>query len=87
MGFSHHYNYPYRLYLRDKIAKDIGGKVSHESEELDTVYALQTNAKWHTRCDWEWRMKQELDGSVEKLPLLQKWIERVRGPVMAEKPK
>jgi len=87
MGFSHHYNYPYRLFIRDKIAKDIGGKVSHESGEMGTVYALQTNAKWHTRCDWEWRMKQELDGSVEKLPLLQKWIRKVRGPVMAEKPK
>jgi hypothetical protein len=40
---------------------------------------MQTEAAWHSRVDWEWRMKQEVDGSIEKIPALQKWLKRVRG--------
>ena len=29
-------------------------------------------------------MKQEVDGTVNELPLLGKWIERARGPVVTE---
>ncbi|KPK48345.1 MAG: hypothetical protein AMK72_07185, partial [Planctomycetes bacterium SM23_25] len=82
LAFSGHYNYPYRSYLRDKIAKTVPGKVCHENfGSLETIRAMQSTAKWHTRCDWQWRLSQELDGSIQNLPLLRKWLETVRGNV------
>lgn len=81
-AFSKHYNYPYSYYLRDKVAKTVGGKVCHEDfGSLESLYNEQTTTKWHTRCDWEWRLSQELDGSIEELPMLKKWLERARGNV------
>jgi hypothetical protein len=41
----------------------------------------QEKSKWHTKCDWDWRLKQEIDGSIADLPKLQKWIERARGKI------
>ena len=82
LAFSGHYNYPYRRYLRDRIAKEVGGKVCHEEfGTLESILALQTTAQWHTRCDWDGRLRQEIDGSIGELPLLRKWLERVRGDV------
>ena len=79
-GFSRHYNYPYRSYLRKKVARTVGGKICHENYgSLGSLYNAQTKAKWHTRCDWEWRLRQEVDGSIKDLPMLRKWLERVRG--------
>jgi hypothetical protein len=46
---------------------------------LESILEKQTEAGWHSRVDWEWRMKQEVDGSSEKIPALQKWLKRVRG--------
>jgi len=81
LAFSGHYNYPYRSFLRKRIAEGLGGKVCHENfGSLESIRRAQTEAKWHTRCDWQWRLAQELDGSIEELPLLQAWLERVRGP-------
>ena len=81
-AFSKHYNYPYSFYLRDEVAKTVGGKVCHEDfGSLEALYNMQTATKWHTRCDWEWRLSQELDGSIEELPMLKKWLERARGNV------
>jgi len=81
LGFSHHYNYPYRHFLRDKITREVGGRVCHENfGALERIRGVQ-NTKWHTQCDWDWRLKQELDGSIDKLPLLRKWLQRARPDV------
>ena len=40
---------------------------------------LDDDENWSTSIDWEWRMRQEVDGSIEDLPLLKKWILRARG--------
>jgi hypothetical protein len=83
LAFSGHYNYPYRAYFRKNIARSFGGKVCHENfGSIESLLSAQTKAKWHTRCDWEWRLKQEIDSSIEELPLLKQWITRVRGPVV-----
>ena len=67
--------------------KEVGGKVRHEDfGALGGILNAQTNGKWHAKVDWEWRTKWELDGSIEKLPLLKKWLVRARGPVMVKKP-
>ena len=78
--FSRHYNYNYQRYFHEQIGKTIGGKVCHEDfGSLGGFMSAQAKEKWHTTCNWDWRLKQEADGSIAKLPMLQKWIERVRG--------
>jgi len=86
IAFSGHYNYPYRRYLRDKIAKDIGGKVCHENfGSLNWRISAREEGYWSARCDWDWRLKQEIDGSIKDLPLLRKWLKRIRGnPVIGK---
>ncbi len=87
LAFSSHYNYPYRSYFEKEVAKTIGGKVNHENfGSLESLLSAQTTATWHTQCDWDWRLKWEIDGSIEDLPRLRKWLERARGPVQTENP-
>ena len=78
------YNKPYRSYLED-LAREKVGREDRECHEdfgsLESLYHMQTEAKWHTRCDWDWRLKQELDGSIADLPLLQQWLQRSRGTI------
>jgi len=80
MVFSGHYNYPYRSYFRQQASRTIGGKVCHENfGALEGCIGLQRTEKWHRKCDWDWRLRQEIDGSIADLPMLKKWIERARG--------
>jgi len=76
------YNKPYASYLQD-LAREAIGREDQECHEnfgsLESIYRLQSTTGWHTRCDWEWRLRQELDGSIKELPLLRKWLQRVRG--------
>jgi hypothetical protein len=81
---SRFYNKPYRSYLDDLARQKVGRKDQecHENlGSLESLFRLQTEARWHTRCDWDWRLKQEIDGSIAELPLLQKWLQRSRGNV------
>jgi hypothetical protein len=41
---------------------------------------------WRTRVDWDWRMKEEVDGSINDMRLMKKWLAHARGPVLKEKP-
>ena len=79
---SRHYNYPYKNYIRKQVVAKLGLKIRLCDEDfnaLESILEQQTEAEWHSRVDWEWRMKQEVDGSIEKIPALQKWLKRVRG--------
>ena len=79
---SGHYNYPYKNYIRKQVVAKLGLKIRLCDEDFNALKSIleqQTEAEWHSRVDWEWRMKQEVDGSIEKIPALQKWLQRVRG--------
>jgi hypothetical protein len=81
---SRFYNKPYSSYHQDLAIKAVGRKDQQCHEDfgsLESIYRLQTETKWHTRCDWEWRLRQEVDGSIKELPLLRQWLEKVRGDV------
>jgi hypothetical protein len=41
---------------------------------------------WSTSVDWDWRIREEVDGRIARLPLLQKWLQRARGPVLKNRP-
>jgi len=81
-AFSRFYNKPFSSYM-DDLAREAVGREDQECHEefgsLESIYRLQTETQWHTQCDWDWRLKQEIDGSIKELPLLQKWLKRARG--------
>jgi len=80
MAPSPFYNYNYRRYLTDKATESVGIRsIGEDPGALESTLRKQTKAEWHTRCDWDWRLSQERNGSIERLPLLKKWVERVRG--------
>jgi len=80
MARSPFYNYPYKRYLTDKASESVGIRsVGEDPGALESALRKQTKAEWHTRCDWDWRLSQERNGSIERLPLLRKWLRRVRG--------
>ena len=80
-AFSGYYNYPYHRYIQKWARIQVGG--GEEPQEnlgsLEQVYNAQDPAKWHTKCDWECRLRWEQDGSIGDLPLVKKWLERARG--------
>ena len=79
---SRHYNYPYKYFIKDEVTRRLGIKIRLCDEDfgsLERILKQQAESKWHTRCDWEWRLKKEVDGSIKDLPQLQKWVKRARG--------
>jgi hypothetical protein len=80
-AFSGHYNYPYHRYIQKWASLQVGGgeEPQEDLNSLEEVYTAQDAAKWYTKCDWEWRMPWEQDHSIDKLPLVKKWLERARG--------
>jgi hypothetical protein len=87
-GYGGYYNTPYKSYMRDHVKALIGG--GEMRENLSFLVGLQkavtSTRNWHTTVDWDWRTKWEKDGSIEDLPLTKKWLARVRGPVVTDKP-
>jgi len=85
-AYRGYYNTNYSAYIRDHVKAQIGGGEMRDDvgflEQLQE--AVSGNEGWSTSVDWDWRMKQEADGSIKDLPLLQKWIRRSRGPVVTE---
>ena len=83
-AYRGYYNTNYARYISDHVRAQVGGGEMREDvrflSELSKTVASDDD--WSTSVDWDWRMKQEVDGSVKDLPLLQKWIKRVRGPVV-----
>jgi len=59
-----------------------GGEVRDNMLTVRRVHdAWQKKGDWHTEVDWDWRMKEEIDGSIHKAPQMKKWLEKARGPV------
>jgi len=87
-AFRGYYNTMYRSYITDHVQALVGGGPMRE--DIGALKGLQEavagNKGWSTSVDWDWRMRQEVDGTITELPLLEKWIRRARGPVVTEKP-
>lgn len=87
-AYRGYYNTNYGAYIRDHAKAHFGG--GQMREDIGFLRQLQKavagNEDWSTSIDWDWRMRQEVDGTIEDLPLMQKWIRRARGPVVTEKP-
>ena len=80
-GYHGYYNTGYTHYIPTRAKAIIGG--GEMREDLDTLKALaeavSSGRDWHTSVDWDWRLSQEIDGRIKDLPLMRKWLERVRG--------
>jgi hypothetical protein len=87
-AFRGYYNTPYRAYIADHVQTLVSG--GPKREDLGSLKglaeAVADNKGWSTSVDWDWRMRQEVDGTIKELPLLEKWIIKARGPVVTEKP-
>ncbi len=79
------YNHHFSTYARDVVG---GGEMREDTQFLEALVKAVYGDKegWHTRVDWDWRMREEIDGSIADMPLMLKWLARVRGPVMKENP-
>jgi len=87
-GFGGHYNMPYRHYIEQRARAVVGGGEMRENTgrvtEARKAYADPAN--WRTEVDWDWRMPEEINGKIDSLPLMKKWLARTRGPVVKTKP-
>jgi len=85
-GFRGYYNTPYRNYLRDNISLALSGGagdgVMENVSALKSVRESQQPEAWRTRCDWQWRTRWELDGSIADKSLIIKWLEKARGDIL-----
>jgi hypothetical protein len=87
-SFGRHYNYNYNRYFLSKVAEGGTGIPIHSNvRQLKEIAELGNNpAVWRTELNWDWRTPEEVNGSIAKLPLMKKWIERNRGPIQKSNP-
>lgn len=89
--FSGHYNRDLPSYtssLSGKTATSVAALArTDDPGAIEEILKTWSSGKmWRTEVDWDWRINEEVDGSIKNLPLLQKWLHRVRGPVVTKKP-
>ncbi|MDP6490331.1 MAG: DUF6055 domain-containing protein [Kiritimatiellia bacterium] len=88
-GYRGYYNTAYNHYLGGHAKAIVGGGEMREDTNFLEALAKAVSGDdpgWRTKVDWDWRVREEIDGSIADAPLMRKWLERVRGPVMMEKP-
>ena len=87
-SFGKHYNFNYHRYFGEKIAEGgTGIPINSKVSRLQEIAELGNNPDvWRTEVDWDWRMPEELSGSIANLPLMKNWIERNRGPIQKSNP-
>ena len=87
-GYRGYYNTAYNHYISGH-AKDVvgGGELREDTKFLQALARAVSGEDdgWRTSVDWDWRMKQEIEGRINDLPLMKKWLARTRGPVMKDK--
>jgi len=86
---NNHYNYRYQTYIKDEVIRKLGITIRLCEEDfgsLEKTLKQQAEGKWHTRCDWDYRTKYEVKGSIKDLPQVQKWLKRNRGEAMPVEP-
>ena len=88
-GYRGYYNTPYNDYIGGHAKAIVGGGEMREDTNFLKALAKAVSSDddgWRTHVDWDWRVRAEVDGSIADAPLMKQWLERVRGPVMKEKP-
>tara|TARA_B110000037_G_scaffold3093_1_gene3507 strand:+ start:2809 stop:7308 length:4500 start_codon:yes stop_codon:yes gene_type:complete len=89
--FSKHYNRDIPRYtssLSGKTATSVAALArTDDPGVIEDILEIWSSGKmWRTKVDWDWRINEEVDGKIETLPLLQTWLNRVRGPVLTKTP-
>ena len=58
-----------------------------EVDHLKTLVEVGSKPEyWRTEVDWDWRLPEEISGTIDKLPLMKKWLLKTRGPVVTDDP-
>ena len=89
--FSGHYNRDLPRYtssLSGETATSVAALAQTDDPRAieDILKTWSSGKMWRTEVDWDWRINEEVDGKIKNLPLLQKWLQRVRGPVLTKQP-
>lgn len=87
-NFHGFYNARISSFISDHARKLAGGDTLRDDldrvSEIEDAYAPEN---WKTGVrQWDWRTKWEKDGTIEELPLTQKWLVRVRGTAPLPEP-
>ena len=79
-----YYNQPYGNYVGRHVRAQLGGGEMRENLKSLTalVEAKSKPLYWRTKVDWDWRMREEISGTIERFPLMKKWLLRTRGPIV-----
>ena len=88
-GYRGYYNTAYNHYLGGHAKAIVGGGEMREDTNFLEALAKAVSGDdeaWRTRVDWDWRVRAEVEGGIADMPLMKKWLERVRGPVMENAP-
>ncbi len=80
-AFHGFYNGPYRHGIGSYAAKVVGeSRVRVDFGQVRNMAEHYAPENWKTSVDqWDWRTAWEKQGSLDKLPLTKKWLERVKG--------
>jgi len=83
-----YYNQPYGAYVGRHVRAQLGGGEMRENLKSLThlLEAHPRSPYWRTHVDWDWRMREEISGTIEKLPLMKAWLLRTRGPIRKKGP-
>ena len=79
---------PYKVYVEMRARAVVGGGEMRENagRMREAFEGYSDPANWRTKVDWDWRTPEEINGKIDKLPLMKAWLARARGPVVKEKP-
>ena len=87
-AYRGYYNTNYSRYISEHVKAQLGGATQREDIGLaERLQKCEASGRgWSETIDWDWRMRQEVSGEIKDLPLMRKWIQRARGPVVTKKP-
>ena len=89
-AFRGHYNFPLIRFMAGDAETAATGELQPRGNASDVQNRLEQwnepNA-WRTEIDWDWRYGPEAQGNdLENRPMMKRWIERVRGPIVTKRP-
>ena len=87
-GYRGYYNFPYPHYFEKRVRAIVGGgEMREDLKKLQQVQQAYADPSfWHTEVDWDWRMREEINGEINRMPVMKQWLDRTRGPIVKTKP-
>ena len=90
-GFVNYYNRGWDMFMTEMLQRNQGGKdVETPRENIPRLMAVANEYAqpklWTPVVNWDWRVRDEIDGSIKYKPLVRDWLMKVRGPYLTKPP-